>query len=136
MSRGEVGDTLQYLEAASSASAASGSGSRGHNHKVSRTKSSNALVPPVSRGGGLNPSALFTVAAMATAPVGTTVIEDEEPEEAVMMADLSGKALVERPPFETTSAGDADFDLCEQCTRKRKQRARIKQQQTQEHQQV
>ena len=50
--------------------------SRGNSRKLTRGTSSNSLLPRV--GQGLNPEALFSVAAMATAPVGTTVIEDEE----------------------------------------------------------
>ena len=118
MSRGEVGDTLQYFEA-STASKKSNSGSG--KKRFDRTQSSNALHPGI---GGLNPKALFSVAAMATAPVGTTVIEDDDPppqEEIVMMKELTTKkSLLDTPEA-------ADLDLCEQCTKKRQ--ARILQQQ-------
>ena len=53
--------------------------SRGNSRKLTRGPSSNSLLPR-GPGQGLNPEALFSVAAMATAPVGGTVIEDEESE--------------------------------------------------------
>lgn len=77
MSRGEVGDTLQYFEASGGGqSEKNNSITTGTKSRFSRTQSSNALVPR-SGGVGLDPKALFSIAAMATAPVGTTVIEDE-----------------------------------------------------------
>lgn len=114
MSRGEVGDTLQYFEASSGKNSSSGNGKK----RFDRTQSSNALHPRPGIG-GLNPKALFSVAAMATAPVGTTVIEDDPPEleeEIVMMSELSSanKSLLDNNP-------EAE-DLCEQCTKKRQAR--------------
>ena len=87
-------------------SAASRSSLRGGRspRSVSRTVSSNSLLRP-SRGPGLDPSALFSVAAMATAPVGGTVIEDEEEEEeedSILDAEaiewMEMKVVVERVP--------------------------------------
>ena len=65
MSRGEVGDTLRYFEAGQMEAVMS----RGNSRKLTRGQSSNSLKPG-PRGKGLNPEALFSVAAMATAPVG------------------------------------------------------------------
>ena len=65
MSRGEVGDTLRYFEAGMEAVM-----SRGNSRKLTRGQSSNSLKPGARGGKGLNPEALFSVAAMATAPVG------------------------------------------------------------------
>ena len=107
----EVGDTLQYFEAAHRG------GSRGKPVPYTRTASSTSLRGNSSR--GYNPAALFSVAAMATAPVGTTVIEDEEEadeadsEEMVMLTELSS---AKKDP------SDPDFDLCEQCTKRRRAR--------------
>ena len=67
-------DSRSKCESAKGQSAAGGVRPR---KSMSRTASSNALLRP--RFPGLDPSALFSVAAMATAPVGTTVIEDEDP---------------------------------------------------------
>ena len=71
----KVGDTLRYFEAGQKEAVMS----RGNSRKLTRGTSSNSLLPR-GPGQGLNPEALFSVAAMATAPVGTTVIEDEESE--------------------------------------------------------
>ena len=63
MSRGEVGDTLRYFEAGQMEAVMS----RGNSRKLTRGQSSNSLKPS-ARGMGLNPEALFSVAAIATAP--------------------------------------------------------------------
>ncbi len=119
---GEAKDRLQYLEAISTG--------RKSGSKFSRAHSSNSLLQPSRPRGGLNPKALFSVAAMATAPVGTTVIEDQEEAEIkddvesyysenVAMEELSSKL----------AESEFDLDLCEQCTRRRRAK---KQQQWQE----
>ena len=60
---------------------------------------------------------------MATAPVGTTVIEDDDPDpEVVMMSEMSAKNSENFPNFD-----EVDFDLCEQCSKRRKERAKMKQ---------
>ena len=64
MSRGEVGDTLRYFEAGQMEAVMS----RGNSRKLTRGPSSNSLKPGARGGKGLNPEALFSVAAMATAP--------------------------------------------------------------------
>ena len=136
--RSEVGDRFQYLEAAVVAPASTvrkwetetssmtvGSVSlRGGGRSarsVSRTVSSNSLLRP-SRGPGLDPSALFSVAAMATAPVGTTVIEDEEEEEDSIL-DAEAIEWMEMKATLNTE----DDDLCEHCSRKRQERRRLRQ---------
>ena len=104
-------------------SAASRSSLRGGRspRSVSRTVSSNSLLRP-SRGPGLDPSALFSVAAMATAPVGTTVIEDEEEEEDSIL-DAEAIEWMEMKATLNTE----DDDLCEHCSRKRQERRRLRQ---------
>ena len=101
--RSEVRDTLTYFEAATASNSAlskkeqpnrnrkwdtdtssAGSGtssSRGgrSSRVISRHASSNSLLRPRL---GLDPNALFSVAAIATAPAGTTVIESEAESEA------------------------------------------------------
>ena len=62
MSRGEVGDTLRYFEAGQMEAVMS----RGNSRKLTRGQSSNSLKPGARGGKGLNPEALFSVAAMAT----------------------------------------------------------------------
>ena len=62
MSRGEVGDTLRYFEAGQMEAVMS----RGNSRKLTRGTSSNSLKPGARGGKGLNPEALFSVAAMAT----------------------------------------------------------------------
>ena len=100
--------------------------SRGNSRKLTRGPSSNSLVKP--RGTGLNPEALFSVAAMATAPVGTTVIEDSE-DSIIEETELSDKDAIGRVlehPLDAKNFDQhppADFDLCQQCT-KRRERAR------------
>lgn len=114
----QVGDALQYFEAAHR-----GRGRGASNNAAppafKRTASSSSLRGGSSR--GYNPAALFSVAAMATAPVGTTVIEDNEEveeidEEMVMLTEFSSSAKQD--------SLDQDFDLCDQCTRRRR-RARM-----------
>ena len=61
----KVGDTLRYFEAGQKEAVMS----RGNSRKLTRGTSSNSLLPR-GPGQGLNPEALFSVAAMATAPVG------------------------------------------------------------------
>ena len=104
-------------------SAASRSSLRGGRspRSVSRTVSSNSLLRP-SRGPGLDPSALFSVAAMATAPVGGTVIEDEEVEDSIL--DAEAKEWME---MKATLSTAEDDDLCEHCSRKRQERRRLRQ---------
>ena len=136
--RSEVGDRFQYLEAAVVAPASTvrkwetetssmtvGSVSlRGGGRSarsVSRTVSSNSLLRP-SRGPGLDPSALFSVAAMATAPVGGTVIEDEEVEDSILDAEA-----IEWMEMKATLSTAEDDDLCEHCSRKRQERRRLRQ---------
>ena len=135
--RSEVGDRFQYLEAAVVAPASTvrkwetetssmtvGSVSlRGGGRSarsVSRTVSSNSLLRP-SRGPGLDPSALFSVAAMATAPVGGTVIEDEEVDDSILDAEA-----IEWMEMKAT-LNTEDDDLCEHCSRKRQERRRLRQ---------
>ena len=114
-------DTLQYFEAAHRGGRSGGGG--GQPPAFTRTASSTSLRGGNSR--GYNPAALFSVAAMATAPVGTTVIEDDEEgeegldEDMVMLTELSSSSAKKDL--------DQDFDLCEQCTRRRR-RARMLQQ--------
>ena len=116
----QVGDALQYFEAAHRG----GRGREASNNTArpvpafKRTASTSSLRGGSSR--GYNPAALFSVAAMATAPVGTTVIEDDEEveeidEEMVMLTEFSSSANKDL---------DQDFDLCDQCTRRRR-RARM-----------
>ena len=116
----QVGDALQYFEAAHRG----GRGREASNNTArpvpafKRTASTSSLRGGSSR--GYNPAALFSVAAMATAPVGTTVIEDDEEveeidEEMVMLTEFSSSAKTDL---------DQDFDLCDQCTRRRR-RARM-----------
>ena len=104
-------------------SAASRSSLRGGRspRSVSRTVSSNSLLRP-SRGPGLDPSALFSVAAMATAPVGGTVIEDEEVEDSILDAEA-----IEWMEMKATLSTEDDDDLCEHCSRKRQERRRLRQ---------
>ena len=104
-------------------SAASRSSLRGGRspRSVSRTVSSNSLLRP-SRGPGLDPSALFSVAAMATAPVGGTVIEDEEVEDSILDAEA-----IEWMEMKATLSTAEDDDLCEHCSRKRQERRRLRQ---------
>ena len=117
----QVGDALQYFEAAHRG----GRGREASNNTArpvpafKRTASTSSLRGGSSR--GYNPAALFSVAAMATAPVGTTVIEDNEEveeidEEMVMLTEFSSSAKQD--------SLDQDFDLCDQCTRRRR-RARM-----------
>ena len=97
--RSEVRDTLTYFEAATVTATASNSSISNRNRKwdtdtssagsgtsssrgggrssrvISRHASSNSLLRPRL---GLDPNALFSVAAIATAPAGTTVIENDE----------------------------------------------------------
>ena len=103
-------------------SAASRSSLRGGRspRSVSRTVSSNSLLRP-SRGPGLDPSALFSVAAMATAPVGGTVIEDEEVDDSILDAEA-----IEWMEMKAT-LNTEDDDLCEHCSRKRQERRRLRQ---------
>ena len=105
-------------------SAASRSSLRGGRspRSVSRTVSSNSLLRP-SRGPGLDPSALFSVAAMATAPVGGTVIEDEEVEE----DSILDAEAIEWMEMKATLSTAEDDDLCEHCSRKRQERRRLRQ---------
>ena len=116
----EFGDTLQYFEAGQRWSSQKAKPKKAPPKTVSRTSSTASLLNARPHPRGLNPSALFTVVAMATAPVGTTVIEDEnntddlDEADNVMMSELSAKAL----PLDE----DLDFDLCEQCRRKAKLR--------------
>ena len=104
-------------------SAASRSSLRGGRspRSVSRTVSSNSLLRP-SRGPGLDPSALFSVAAMATAPVGGTVIEDEEVDDSILDAEA-----IEWMEMKATLSTAEDDDLCEHCSRKRQERRRLRQ---------
>jgi len=110
--------------------------SRGNSRKLTRGQSSNSLKPGARGGKGLNPEALFSVAAMATAPVGTTVIEDDE-DSIIEESEFSAKdfldakdagiGVLEHPldarHLDNQHSGQADFDLCTQCTKKR-ERAR------------
>ena len=132
MSRGEVGDTLRYFEAGQKEAAVAMS--RGNSRKFTRGTSSNSLQPART---GLNPEALFSVAAMATAPVGTTVIEDDIEEDPVVdQISAKGKNVVMEHPLDIIDAATEqhplpDFDLCQQCTKRREQATRNLQEQRQ-----
>ena len=89
--------------------------------KCTQGTSSNSLQPART---GLNPEALFSVAAMATAPVGTTVIEDEDEVDEVS-AKGKNNVVMEHPLDIIDKATEQhplpDFDLCQQCTKRREQ---------------